>query len=194
MSKASTLSLLRDRFGFEGFRPGQEEALQALLSGRHTLVVMPTGAGKSLIYQMAALLLPGTTLVISPLIALMKDQLDSLTAHGVPATLINSTMTRAEQQSRLRAMSRGEYRLVYIAPERLRNRAFLDALAGVDVGLLAVDEAHCISQWGHDFRPDYMHIGAARESMGGPLTAALTATATPQVQDDIVHRLELGDA
>ena len=194
MSKASTLSLLRDRFGFEGFRPGQEEALQALLSGRHTLVVMPTGAGKSLIYQMAALLLPGTTLVISPLIALMKDQLDSLTAHGVPATLINSTMTRAEQQSRLRAMSRGEYRLVYIAPERLRNRAFLDALAGVDVGLLAVDEAHCISQWGHDFRPDYMHIGAARESMGGPLTAALTATATPQVQNDIVHRLGLGDA
>ena len=194
MSRTGALSLLRDRFGFESFRPGQEEALESLLSGRHTLVVMPTGACKSLIYQMAALLRPGTTLVISPLIALMKDQLDGLAAHEVPATLINSTVTRAEQQLRLHAMARGKYRLVYVAPERLRSRAFRDALADVSVGLLAVDEAHCISQWGHDFRPDYMHIGPARESMGGPVTAALTATATPQVQNDIVRRLDLGDA
>jgi len=194
MSRNSALSLLQDRFGFQSFRPGQEEALQSLLSGRHTLVVMPTGAGKSLIYQIAALQRPGTTLVISPLIALMKDQLDGLIAHKVPATLINSTMTRSEQQRRLQAMSRGEYKLVYVAPERLRNRAFQDALGGTSIGLLAVDEAHCISQWGHDFRPDYMNIGAARESMGGPVTAALTATATLQVQDDIVSRLGLGDA
>ena len=194
MSKQSALSLLHTRFGFEDFRPGQAEALEHILAGQHTLVVMPTGAGKSLIYQLAALLRPGITLVISPLIALMKDQVDSLTARGVPSTFINSTMSRAEQQRRLQAMSQGDYRLVYVAPERLRNRSFQEALAGVSVGLLAVDEAHCISQWGHDFRPDYLHIGPARQSMGCPVTAALTATATPQVQEDIVHRLGLDDA
>jgi len=194
MSKQSALSLLHTRFGFEDFRPGQAEALEHILAGQHTLVVMPTGAGKSLIYQLAALLRQGITLVISPLIALMKDQVDGLTARGVPSTFINSTMSHAEQQRRLQAMSQGDYRLVYVAPERLRNRAFQEALADVSVGLLAVDEAHCISQWGHDFRPDYLNIGPARQSMGWPVTAALTATATPQVQEDIVQRLGLDDA
>ncbi|MBC8448939.1 MAG: RecQ family ATP-dependent DNA helicase [Chloroflexi bacterium] len=194
MSKQSALSLLHTRFGFESFRPGQAEALEHILAGRHSLVVMPTGAGKSLIYQLAALLRPGITLVISPLIALMKDQVDALTAYGVDAAFINSTVSRTEQQRRLRAMSQGAYQLVYIAPERLRSRAFQGALADVAVGVLAVDEAHCISQWGHDFRPDYLHIGPARETMGWPVTVALTATATPQVQEDIVDRLGLDDA
>jgi len=188
------LSALQQHFGFETFRPGQEEALQHLLAGRHTLVVMPTGAGKSLIYQLAACLLPGTTLVISPLIALMKDQVDALARRGIPATAINSTIPSSEQSRRLQGITGGAYRLVYIAPERLRHRAFRRTLSGAHIGLLAIDEAHCISQWGHDFRPDYLHIAAACKEMGKPTTVALTATATPQVQDDILRLLGLPSA
>ena len=187
-------SSLRSHFSFEFFRPGQEEAIQSLLEGQHTLVVMPTGAGKSLIYELAALHLPGLTLVISPLIALMKDQVDSLTRRNIPATLINSTLSFMEQNQRLQRLAAGDYRLVYIAPERLRSTSFLAALRKQKISLLAVDEAHCISEWGHDFRPDYLHLSAARATLGYPLTAALTATATPQVQDDIVARLGLADA
>ncbi len=187
-------SPLERHFGFHNFRPGQHEAIQQLLDGRHVLVVMPTGAGKSLIYQLAACLLPGTTLVISPLIALMKDQVDALTRRGIPATAINSTIPSSEQARRLQGVADGAYRLVYIAPERLRHRAFRQALADTRISLLAVDEAHCISQWGHDFRPDYLHIAAARKEIGHPPTAALTATATSQVQDDIVGLLDLLDA
>ncbi|MEA3459418.1 MAG: RecQ family ATP-dependent DNA helicase, partial [Chloroflexota bacterium] len=190
----SLLSALQQHFGFTAFRTGQEEALRHLLDGRHTLVVMPTGAGKSLIYQLAACLLPGTTLVISPLIALMKDQVDALARHGIPAAAINSTIPSSEQARRLEALTAGAYRLVYVAPERLRYLAFLRALSGAHIGLLAVDEAHCISQWGHDFRPDYLHIASARQEMGEPATVALTATATPQVQDDIVRYLGLPEA
>lgn len=182
---------LRTHFGFASFRPGQAEAIASLLAGRHTLAVMPTGAGKSLIYQLTALCLPGATLVLSPLIALMKDQVDSLVRRGIAATYINSTLAAAEQERRLQAMAAGAYRLVYVAPERLRSAPFLAALRGLAVSLIAVDEAHCISQWGHDFRPDYLHIAAARSLLGEPLTAALTATATPDVQDDIVRRLGL---
>ncbi len=182
---------LRTYFGFQTFRPGQEEAIGCLLAGQHTLVVMPTGAGKSLIYQLASLHHPGLTLVISPLIALMKDQVDGLTRRGIPATYVNSTLTADEQTRRLDALGRNAYRLVYVSPERLRNVAFGDALRRTTVGLLAVDEAHCISQWGHDFRPDYLHIAAARDALGQPLTAALTATATPQVQGDIIRLLGL---
>lgn len=185
------LPALRQYFGFEAFRPGQEEALQHLLAGRHALVVMPTGAGKSLIYQLAACLLPGTTLVISPLIALMKDQVDGLSRRSIPATAINSTIPSSEQARRLQGIVDGAYHLVYIAPERLRHRAFRHTLSEAHIGLLAIDEAHCISQWGHDFRPDYLHIAAARKEMGEPTTVALTATATPQVQDDIVRLLGL---
>ena len=183
--------LLRATFGFADFRPGQAEAIESLTSGAHTLVVMPTGAGKSLVYQMVAMTSPGVTLVISPLISLMQDQVDSLSRARIPATYINSSIPACEQTARLEAMVANQYRLVYIAPERLRSAAFQDALAKVKVSLLAVDEAHCISQWGHDFRPDYLHIAAARSRMGNPPTAALTATATPKVRSDIARLLGL---
>jgi len=182
---------LQKHFGFSEFRPGQRQALEALLRGEHTLVVMPTGAGKSLIYQLAALHLPGLTLVISPLIALMKDQVDSLGRHKIPATFINSTIPASEQNARLRGVAEGKYRLVFVAPERFRSVAFLGALRSQKVSLLAVDEAHCISEWGHDFRPDYLRIAEARKSLNNPLTVALTATATPQVQADIIRLLGL---
>jgi len=198
VSATDLIATLRTHFGFQEFRPGQEEAIGCLLAGQHTLVVMPTGAGKSLIYQLAALHRPGLTLVISPLIALMKDQVDGLARHGIAAAYVNSTLAADEQARRLGALGRDAYRLVYVSPERLRNAAFIEALRGTTVSLpagrlalLAVDEAHCISQWGHDFRPDYLHIAAAREALGRPLTAALTATATPQVQADIIRLLGL---
>ncbi|MBU4226469.1 MAG: RecQ family ATP-dependent DNA helicase, partial [Chloroflexi bacterium] len=190
------LSLLRTHFGFPSFRAGQAEAIHSLLAGHHTLAVMPTGAGKSLIFQLAALQLNGLTLVISPLIALMKDQVDSLTRRNIPATYINSALPTPEQNLRLQKLSQGEYRLVYVAPERLRSVPFLNALRSQAVSLLAVDEAHCISEWGHDFRPDYLHIAQWRNAIlpHAPLTAALTATATPQVQKDIIRLLGLGDS
>lgn len=183
--------LLKQWFGLDDFRPGQHLAIEHLLAGRNVLVVMPTGSGKSLIYQYCALARPGTALVISPLIALMKDQVDRLHTLGIPATFINSALDPQEQQRRLEKLQRGEWRLVYIAPERLRNAAFVAALRTVNVSLLAVDEAHCISQWGHDFRPDYLRIGAMRNALNDPVTVALTATATPEVQDDIITQLAL---
>jgi len=155
---------------------------------------MPTGAGKSLIFQLAALQLDGLTLVISPLIALMKDQADSLTRRNIPATYINSALPTSEQNLRLQNLLQNKYRLVYVAPERLRSTRFLNALKTQTVSLLAVDEAHCISEWGHDFRPDYLHIAQSRATLGNPLTVALTATATPQVQKDIIRLLGLGDS
>src|SRR4030067_473302 len=188
---ADLSSSLRLNFGYTSFRPGQVEAVQALLGGQHTLVVMPTGAGKSLIYQLSALHLSGLTLVISPLIALMKDQVDSLSRHNIPAAFINSALPANEQNRRLEILAKGGYRVVYVAPERLRSAPFYKALRHQKVSLLAVDEAHCISEWGHDFRPQYLHIAAARAALGNPLTVALTAPATPQVQDDIVRLLSL---
>ena len=182
---------LHTQFGLSHFRPGQDEAIQHSLAGRDTLVVMPTGAGKSLVYQLPALLLPGVTLVVSPLIALMKDQVDSLVAAGKPATFINSALPPDEQGWRVEMLAQGQYKLVYIAPERLRNRAFWRALARARVARIAIDEAHCISQWGHDFRPDYLHLHQAIERLGRPPVIALTATATPQVQEDIVAQLGL---
>ena len=189
------LRSLQTHFGFTAFRPGQSEAIERLLVQRQdTLVVMPTGSGKSLVYQLAALHLPGQALVISPLIALMRDQVAHLSRHDVPATYINSTLPADEQDSRLRSLAQGAYRLAYVAPERLRNAPFQRAMEKLSIGLLAVDEAHCISQWGHDFRPDYLYLGEARLQMGAPLTVALTATATPQVQDDICDHLGLETA
>jgi ATP-dependent DNA helicase RecQ len=188
------LAALQHHFGFSSFRPGQAEAVQSLLEGQHTLVVMPTGAGKSLIFQLSALLREGLTLVVSPLISLMKDQVDALTQRGILATCINSALPVGEQNARLQRLAQGAYHLVYVAPERLRSVPFLTALRGQKIGLLAVDEAHCISEWGHDFRPDYLHLAEARRRLGNPLTVALTATATPQVQADIVRLLELGEA
>ena len=185
---------LHTYFGFSSFRVGQQEAIQSLLDKQHTLVIMPTGAGKSLIYQFASLQLEGITLVISPLIALMKDQVDALNRKGIPATFINSAIPTQEQKERLTFTSQGKYRLVYVAPERLRSVTFLKSLQNLTLSLLAIDEAHCISGWGHDFRPDYLHIAEARRKLGNPLTVALTATATPKVQNDIVRLLALPDS
>ena len=179
------------RFGLSEFRPGQQAVIETVLAGQDCLCIMPTGGGKSLCYQLPAVLRKGVTLVVSPLIALMKDQVDSLRAIGVSATFVNSVLTLSEQRDRLRQMSEGVFDLVYIAPERLRNPRFMEALRGTKVELLAVDEAHCISEWGHDFRPDYARLGRFRERLGFPPTIALTATATPDVRGDIAKQLQL---
>ena len=181
-------------FGFPELRPGQAAALAPVLDGRDALVVMPTGAGKSLVYQLGALLQPsGTTVVVSPLIALMKDQVDALRARGIAAEYVNSSQTADEQRDVLDRMRRGELTLVYAAPERLRLASFQRSLREAQVALLAVDEAHCVSQWGHDFRPDYLALASARRAMGDPPCVALTATATPRVQGDIADQLDLRD-
>jgi len=182
---------LQEVFGFEDFLDGQEAVIDEILSGRDGSVVMPTGGGKSLCYQLPALCREGVTLVVSPLIALMKDQVDALEERGVAVTLINSTLTWNEQKERLDGMKSGAYRLVYIAPERFRASSFMSALSDVKIEMVAIDEAHCLSQWGHDFRPDYMRLGKALEKMGRPQCVALTATATPIVREDIRGVLNL---
>ena len=168
-------------FGHNSFRPGQKHAIHTFLGGQSLLAVMPTGSGKSLIYQCAGLVMPGVTLSISPLISLMKDQVDKLSQRGIPSTFINSTIPTSEQQERLERMVMGEYKLVYVAPERLRQFFFCKEIANVKIALLVVDEAHSISQGGHNFRPDYLQIAAFRKFVGNPVTAAFTATATPSV-------------
>ncbi len=180
-------------FGLSGFRPGQRSVIDAVISGRDTLCIMPTGGGKSLCFQLPTIARSGVTVVISPLIALMKDQVDGLHKIGVPATFINSSLSPEEQQNRLADLAAGKYKLVYIAPERLRSNGFMRTISKVEVQLLAVDEAHCISQWGHDFRPDYARLGRFRERLGNPQTVALTATATRLVQEDICKILSLED-
>ncbi len=183
--------VLEKYFGFREFLDAQEEVITAIAGGADALVVMPTGGGKSLCYQLPALLLEGTTVVVSPLIALMKDQVDALQRRGISATLINSTLSPGEQQDRIRALARGEFKLVYIAPERFRSRSFLEALGQSTIALFAVDEAHCLSMWGHDFRPDYFRLGQVLETLGRPQVAAFTATATPEVRRDILTHLAL---
>ena len=183
--------LLEKYFGFREFLDAQEEVIRSILAGQDALVVMPTGGGKSLCYQLPALMMEGVTIVVSPLIALMKDQVDALDRRGIPAALINSSLSLAEQQDRIRRMAAGEFKLVYIAPERFRSRAFLEALGRVTISLFAVDEAHCISQWGHDFRPDYFRLGEVLEKLGRPQVAGFTATATPEVRRDILVQLKL---
>jgi len=187
------LVILKQYFGFDGFLDAQEEVVGNVLSGRDGLVVMPTGGGKSLCFQLPALCLDGVTLVVSPLIALMKDQVDALQAKGIPATMINSTLSWPEQRERIQKMKAGEFKLVYIAPERFRAESFMAALSEVNIALFAVDEAHCLSQWGHDFRPEYMRLGAVLETLGRPQAVALTATATPTVRQDILNVLSLRD-
>jgi len=184
-------ALLRARFGFPDFRPGQTRAVSAVLEGRDTLVVLPTGGGKSICYQVPAMVLPGLTVVVSPLISLMKDQVDALTARGIPATFVNSTLSSGEVSERMSRVVRGEVKLLYVAPERFDAGSSADRLRDVGVSLLAIDEAHCISEWGHDFRPSYLRIAQVRERLGWPQAVALTATATPHVRQDIAHQLKL---
>ena len=188
------LQILSDRFGFDAFRPGQSEIVQHVVDGDDALVVMPTGAGKSLCFQHPAVARGGTTLVVSPLIALMKDQVDGLIAKGIRATFINSSLSMSERQDRMEKLHAGHWELLYVAPERFSSR-FMKEIRDVDIRMLAIDEAHCLSQWGHDFRPDYLRLGKVRDqllSTGRNMpTVALTATATPRVQDDIVKTLGL---
>src|SRR5665213_145376 len=183
--------VLRARFGYPEFRPGQEQAVKAVLAGRDTLVILPTGGGKSLCFQVPALMLPGLTVVISPLISLMKDQVDALTARDLPATFINSSLSGAEVSSRLARAERGDVKLLYVAPERFDAGTTAERLRAAGVSLLAVDEAHCISEWGHDFRPSYLRIRSVRDRLGTPPTIALTATATGDVRTDIIRQLQL---
>ncbi|HEV7374979.1 MAG TPA: RecQ family ATP-dependent DNA helicase [Pyrinomonadaceae bacterium] len=185
------LSALHEHFGFEDFREGQREVIMSILEGHDTVVVMPTGGGKSLCYQLPALMKPGATIVVSPLIALMKDQVDALAARNLPATFINSSIPFEEQKARISGVRRGLYKLVYVAPERFRSAHFVETLRSIDISLFAIDEAHCISQWGHDFRPDYLRLRQAIEDIGRPKIAALTATATPYVRADIIEQLHL---
>ncbi|MHC4261785.1 MAG: RecQ family ATP-dependent DNA helicase [Planctomycetota bacterium] len=187
-------TVLREQFGFPTFVGHQEAAVAAVLDGRDVLLVMPTGGGKSLAYQLPALVLDGLTLVVSPLIALMQDQVDALRRRGIRATFVNSSLSGAERLKRLQAAERGEYDLLYVTPERFRSPTFLDSLPRLGVTRLAVDEAHCVSEWGHDFRPDYWRLGRyRRELLGSIPTIACTATATPRVADEITSQLELDD-
>ena len=200
----SAQDILKKHFGYDEFRGTQSEIISHVLSGQHCLVIMPTGSGKSLCFQIPALLFADQavgdkmkanrkplTLVLSPLIALMKDQVDTLQRKGVAATFINSSLTKRDREKRYAAISRGDYCLLYVTPERFRKAEFLDVIAQRDIKLLAVDEAHCISEWGHDFRPDYTRVSEFRAMIGNPVTMALTATATPDVQRDIVSQLGL---
>lgn len=182
---------LKAHFGFDAFHPGQQAVIEDVLAGHPTVAVMPTGAGKSLCYQLPALLLDGVTVVVSPLISLMKDQVDSLQAKGVPADYINSTQTTEEQMAALHRVASGVTKLVYVAPERFRHGAFLRAIAVAKVSLMAIDEAHCISRWGHDFRPDYLRLGKALATIRPERLLACTATATEEVREDISGTLGL---
>ena len=190
---ADARAVLRSTFGYPDFRPGQERAVESVLAGNDTLVILPTGGGKSLCYQVPALLLPGLTVVVSPLISLMKDQVDALVARGVPAAFVNSTLSSGEVSDRMARALRGDIKLLYMAPERFEVRGTAESLRRAGVSLLAIDEAHCISQWGHDFRPSYLRMRAVRDALGDPPTIALTATATPTVRRDIARQLALRD-
>lgn len=184
--------LLQSHFGYDSFRTGQEQAITQVFDGQNTICVMPTGGGKSMCYQIPALAMEGTTIVVSPLISLMKDQVDSLQAAGIPAASINSSLDFHEVREILHEVQMGIIKLLYIAPERLDSEMFLDGLQGVKVPLIAVDEAHCISQWGHDFRPSYRLISRMLEIFpDNPTVLALTATATPQVREDICRILDI---
>jgi len=188
------LKILQNIFGYPSFRGGQAKVISNLLNLKDTLAIMPTGAGKSLCYQIPAQIFTGITIVISPLIALMKDQVDALWEYGIPVTYINSSLRKKELNERLQGIAGGRYKLIYVAPERLETDGFSQILSGVEVDFIAVDEAHCVSQWGHDFRPSYRRIAAFIKSLPKrPLVGAFTATATREIKDDIIKLLELKD-
>jgi len=190
----NSLEALKKYFGYSSFKPGQESLIESILDSKDTVGIMPTGGGKSLCYQVPALLLPGVTLVISPLISLMKDQVDSLNEIGIPSIYINSSLEWSQLEHNLYLASRGQFKLIYIAPERLESERFLGILKGLPVSLLAIDEAHCISQWGHDFRPSYLSLASLADHLPSrPVIAAFTATATEQVKEDIIHLLKLNN-
>src|SRR5260370_31890432 len=187
------LPLLKQSFGFDSFRPLQEEIIRDALAGRDVLALLPTGGGKSLCFQLPALARPGLTVVVSPLISLMKDQVDALQGSGVPATFLNSSLKSDESRARLRGLHENDYRLLYVAPERMMLSGFLSDLRQWNVNLLAIDEAHCISEWGHDFRPEYRRRAELRQHFPEVPLMALTATATERVRADIVKQLRLRD-
>src|SRR4051794_31298659 len=193
VTKARARAVLRDRFGHTDFRHGQWEPVKAVLSGQDALVVMPTGSGKSIVYQLPALLLPGLTVVVSPLIALMKDQQDKLHAHGVDALAMHSHLSAGETRETARQGEEGEGEILYLTPERFKDRDFFDRLLTRTVSLFVIDEAHCVSQWGHDFRPDYLTLGSVVARLGSPPILALTATATAEVRADIARQLGMED-
>ena len=186
------IEYLKKYFNYSSFRGLQEIIINRLIDeNKHCLVLMPTGGGKSMCYQLPALMLEGGTIVISPLIALMQDQVDALKKKNIPAEFINSTVNPNQRNKRLQNFVEGKTKLLYVTPERFRKTVFVDAVRSAKVSMLAVDEAHCISEWGHDFRPDYSRIAEFREFLGNPLTIALTATATRDVQKDIIKKLGL---
>ncbi|MCA9795557.1 MAG: DEAD/DEAH box helicase, partial [Candidatus Eremiobacteraeota bacterium] len=179
------LQVLHERFTYSHFRPGQLEVIHSLLEGHSAAAVFPTGAGKSLCYQLPALMWPGLTLVVSPLIALMKDQIDALVSRGISAARLDSSLTLDEYRDTMQAAADGRLRLLYVAPERFNNERFRQSLKGLDIELFAVDEAHCVSEWGHNFRPDYLKLAGYARDFEARRVLALTATATPKVLDDI---------
>ena len=186
------LNVLKEIFGFDSFRPGQEEVIRAVLEGRDTLAVMPTGGGKSLCYQVPALMQESLTVIVSPLISLMKDQVDSLLQSSVSdAATLHSGLSPEERWEVERRVRTGEVKMLYVAPERLRSLEFVLALRRAGVGLFVVDEAHCISEWGHNFRPDYLFLPRVVRDLGNPPVLALTATATPRVRQDILISLKM---
>ncbi len=188
------IEILKEHFGFNEFRGLQETIINTLVKEKkHSLVLMPTGGGKSLIYQIPALIFDGGTIVISPLIALMQDQVDALKKRNIPAEFINSTVSKVNRKKRLQDFVNGKIKLLYVTPERFRKKEFVSEIKKANISLLAIDEAHCISEWGHDFRPDYSRIGEFRELIGNPLIVALTATATLDVQKDIIKKLNLDE-
>ena len=192
-SRARAKRVLKQRFGHSDFQTGQWSPIRAVLAGGDALVVMPTGSGKSLIYQLPALMLNGLTVVVSPLIALMKDQQDKLSAHGVDALAMHSHLSTAESRETARRVEAGSGEILYLTPERFKDREFFERLMSRDVALFVVDEAHCVSQWGHDFRPDYLTLGSVVDRLGRPPVLALTATATGEVRQDIIRQLGMRD-
>src|SRR6476620_4806337 len=187
------LPVLKQYFGFTSFRPLQEEIIRDALAGKDVFALLPTGGGKSLCFQLPAMARSGLTVVVSPLIALMKDKVDALQASGVPATFRNSSLGPGDSRGRLRGLHNREYRLLYVAPERLMLSGFLSDLQRWNVNLLAIDEAHCISEWGHDFRPEYRQLAELRDKWGGVSLHGFTATATARVRRDIIKQLQLRD-